>query len=306
MVRKSRRGLRQARRGASWLHRSPSCASCSPRTCGRASSSSSATPTRAIRTRGSGTLGFTDAAGGLRKVLDPATIADVLSHAPNLELVVFNGCKSAGARQGGGGAASSPSAGRRSSTTRRRRAHTGAFATCSIPNDGVEMRRLVPQAFEQAKLAITTVHRGPTARARVCNRRPRRSTAAPTASPTATSTDGSGRRAAGVPLRARCRPRCSTASPTSHRSTSAAPTSRRRTATPSSAPAKMAITAATTGVSARRAPASRRWPSCLARDPRCTPTSPTASSWLRLAASARAPRCCARSPGGSASPSRGR
>ena len=40
------------------------------------------------------TLGFTDAAGGLQ-ILDPATITEVVSHAPNLELVVFNGCKSA-------------------------------------------------------------------------------------------------------------------------------------------------------------------------------------------------------------------
>ena len=44
--------------------------------------------------KGEFTLGFTDAVGGLQK-LDAATIADVLSNAPNLELVVLNGCHSA-------------------------------------------------------------------------------------------------------------------------------------------------------------------------------------------------------------------
>ena len=103
------------------------------------------------------TLGFTDAAGGLQ-ILDPATITEVVSNAPNLELVVFNGCKSAALGK---------------AVVRR-----GLLAVCwetvvddaaaalftpalfgqllHPDNANVEMSGLVPKAFKQAELAITT------------------------------------------------------------------------------------------------------------------------------------------------------
>ena len=112
------------------------------------------------RYKGEYTLGFTDAAGGLQK-LDQETITKVVSNAPNLELVVFNGCKSAALGK---------------AVVRRgllvvcwETVVDDAAAALFTPalfdqllhpdNDRVEMSRLVPKAFEQGKLAITTVPR---------------------------------------------------------------------------------------------------------------------------------------------------
>ena len=123
--------------------------------------------------KGEFTLGFTDTAGAAQ-LLDPATIADVLSHAPGLELVVLNGCMSA-------------ELGKAVVATRRLLAvcwetivddEAATYFTPALfgqlfrpDNDGVEMSRLLPKAFEQAKLAITTAPRQ--RQGQVRDRRPR-------------------------------------------------------------------------------------------------------------------------------------
>ena len=96
--------------------------------------------------------------GGRAAKTLPATIADVLSNAPNLELVVFNGCQSAALGK--------------AVVRRGRRAvcwetilddEAAALFTPALfgqlfhpDNANVEMSWLIPKAFDQAKLAITT------------------------------------------------------------------------------------------------------------------------------------------------------